>query len=206
MYAILNKYLFQNKSINIPGLGTIWMEVRPASLDTTTRSVLPPVYYFRFDKYFDAPDRDFFSYLAMIGQIPEYEAMRQYNEFAYNLREQLNRHQEAVWEGVGELKKDLEGNIRFGSALQNPFFLQPVPAEKLFRADAQHTLLVGDRERTNGEMSRWFSEEPVHGNRFWWLVALITGMAALLVIAIHFSSHGWNVESAGNQQGIHVIR
>ncbi|MEO6960589.1 MAG: hypothetical protein ABIY90_01405, partial [Puia sp.] len=116
MYAILNKYLFQNKSINIPGLGTIWMEVRPASLDTTTRSVLPPVYYFRFDKYFDAPDRDFFSYLAMIGQIPEYEAMRQYNEFAYNLREQLNRHQEAVWEGVGELKKDLEGNIRFGSA------------------------------------------------------------------------------------------
>jgi hypothetical protein len=206
MYAILNRYLFQHKSINIPGLGTIFLEVTPASLDATTRTISPPAYYFRFDKYFDTPDKDFFSYLATTRRIPEYEAMRQYNEFAYNLRESVNHHQAALWEGVGELSRDDDGNIQFSSLLQNPPFLQPVPAEKRVRANAQHTLLVGDRERTSDEMSQWFSEEPVHGNRLWWLVALIVGAAALLVMAIHFSSHGWNVESVGNQQSFQTAR
>jgi hypothetical protein len=204
MYSILNKYLFQHKSINIPGLGTIWLETTPAAIDATTRTALPPSFYFRFDKYFDAPDKEFFSYLASKQQISDYEALRQYNEFAYNLRDRINHLQEAVWEGVGALRKDGEGNIHFESALQNPFFLQPVPAEKLVRANAQHTLLVGDRERTSSEMSAWFSEEPAHRHRLWWLVALITGIAAVLVILFHFSFHGWKVESTGNQQTIQV--
>lgn len=206
MYKILNKYLFQHKSISIPGLGTLLMESNPATLDTGTRSAIPPAYYFRFDKYFDSPDKEFFSYLAANQQIPDYEALRQYNEFAFALRDRLNHLQEAVWEGVGVLKKDGEGNILFDSALENPFFLQPVPAEKLVRADARHRLLVGDRERTSDEMSKWFSEEPVHGNRLWWLVALIAGIAAVLIILFHFSSHGWKVESTGNQQQIQLTK
>ncbi len=204
MYATLNKYLFQHKSISIPGLGTIWMESTPANIDAGTRTAVPASYYFRFDKYFDSPDKEFFSYLAAKQQISDYEALRQYNEFAYALRDRINHLQNAVWEGVGELKKDAEGNIHFESAMRNPFFLQPVPAEKMVRADAQHTLLVGDRERTSDEMSKWFSEEPVHGNRLWWLVALITGIAAALVITIHFSSQGWKVESTGNQQTLRL--
>jgi hypothetical protein len=206
MYKILNRYLFLNKSISIPGLGTIIMETGPAKPDAGSRTILPPVYSFRFDKYFDSPDKDFFSYLASSQQIPDYEALRQYNEFAYNLRDRLNHLQEAVWEGVGSLKKDSDGNILFDSTMGNPDFLQPVPAEKVVRADARHKLLVGDRERTSDEMSKWFAEEPVHGNRLWWLVALIIGIAAVLTILFHFSSHGWNVESTGNQEQVHLTK
>jgi len=65
-------------------------------------------------------------------------------------------------------------------------------------------LLVGDRERSNSEMSDWFAEEPVHGNRLWWLVALLVGVAAVFVIILNFSIHGWRVESTGNQQTIQV--
>ena len=54
------------------------------------------------------------------------------------------------------------------------------------------------------EMSDWFAEEPVHGNRLWWMVALLGGIVAALVIMIHFSSHGWDVGSTGNQQTIQV--
>jgi ribose/xylose/arabinose/galactoside ABC-type transport system permease subunit len=55
-------------------------------------------------------------------------------------------------------------------------------------------------------MSKWFAEEPVHGNRLWWLVALIIGIAAVLTILFHFSSHGWNVESTGNQEQVHLTK
>jgi hypothetical protein len=204
MYAILNRYLFLNKSIAVPGLGVICMESQPASIDTSTRTIQPPTYRFRFDKFFDSPDKDLFSYLSSQQHISDYEALRQYNDFAYSLRDRLNYFREAPWEGLGILKKDDTGEIHFETSIENPFFLQPVPAEKVVRANAKHMLLVGDRERSNSEMSDWFAEEPVHGNRLWWLVALLGGIAAFLVIMMHFSSHGWNVGSTGNQQMIQV--
>ncbi len=206
MFPILNRYLFLNKSIPVPGLGSICLETMPATIDASTRCLIPPVYQFRFDKFFDAPDKDFFAYLSARQQISDYEALRQYNEFAYDLRDRLNYSREAVWEGLGILKKDDMGEIQFESHLEKPFFLQPVPAEKVVRADAKHMMLVGDRQRSNREMSDWFSEEPVHGNRLWWLAALIGGILALMLIMFHFSTHGWNVGSTGNQKLIQAVK
>jgi hypothetical protein len=204
MYTILNRYLFLHKSIPIPGLGTICLESQAATIDASTRTIHPPVYRFRFDKFSDSPDKDLFAYLSAQQKISDYEALRQYNDFAYSLRDRLNYFREAPWEGLGILKKDDMGDIHFESSILNPSFLQPVPAEKVVRTNAKHMLLVGDRERSSREMSDWFAEEPIHGNRLWWLVALIAGIAAALIIMIHFSSQGWNVESTGNQQTIRV--
>ncbi len=204
MYTILNRYLFLHKSIPIPGLGTICMESQAATIDASTRTIHPPVYRFRFDKFSDSPDKDLFAYLSAQQKISDYEALRQYNDFAYSLRDRLNYFREAPWEGLGVLKKDDVGDIHFESSILNPSFLQPVPAEKVVRTNAKHMLLVGDRERSSREMSDWFAEEPIHGNRLWWLVALVGGIAAALIIMFHFSSKGWNVESTGNQQTIQV--
>ena len=204
MYTILNRYLFLHKSIPVPGLGTICMESQPATIDASTRSIQPPVYRFRFDKFSDSPDKNLFNYLSAQQNISDYEALRQYNDFAYSLRDRLNYHREAPWEGLGILKKDDMGEIHFETSILNPFFLQPVPAEKVVRANAKHMLLVGDRERSNNEMSDWFAEEPVHGNRLWWLVALLGGIAAVFIIILHFSNHGWKVESTGNQQSVQL--
>ena len=79
MFEELNSYLYQHKSISIPGLGTIYMESLPASIDSSSKNILPPLYYFRFDKYFDAPDKEFFSYLASEKNMADYEAIRWYN-------------------------------------------------------------------------------------------------------------------------------
>jgi hypothetical protein len=200
MYAILNKYLFLNKSIPVSGLGTICLENIPATVDASTRTVRPPAFRFRFDKFYDSPDKSLFSFLSVHQNISDYEALRQYNDFAYSLRDRLNYFHEAEWEGLGTLKKDDTGDIHFESLISKPFFLQPVPAEKVVRSNARHMMLVGDRERSNREMTDWFAEEPVHGNRLWWLVALLGGIVAALLIMFHFSSQGWNVGSTGNQQ------
>ncbi|HLZ88634.1 MAG TPA: hypothetical protein VKQ52_15370, partial [Puia sp.] len=64
MFAVLNAYLFQHRSISIPGLGTIYLETLPAAVDVADRTMQPPAYHFRFDKYFDAPDKEFFAFVA----------------------------------------------------------------------------------------------------------------------------------------------
>jgi hypothetical protein len=206
MYPILNRYLFLNKSIPVPGLGSICLETLPATIDSSTRSLVPPVYQFRFDKFSDSPDKDFFSYLSMHQRITDYEALRQYNEFAFDLRERLNYSREVSWDGLGILRKDDAGDVHFESTIAEPFFLKPVQAEKVIRPNAKHMMLVGDRERSNREMSDWFAEEPVHGNRLWWMVALVGGIVAAMIIMFHFSNHGWNVGSTGNQQLIQIVK
>ncbi|HEX3767108.1 MAG TPA: hypothetical protein VHT72_01975, partial [Puia sp.] len=84
MYTILNRYLFLHKSIPIPGLGTICLESQAATIDASTRTIHPPVYRFRFDKFSDSPDKDLFVYLSTQQKISDYEALRQYNDFAYS--------------------------------------------------------------------------------------------------------------------------
>jgi len=206
MIEILNSYLFQHKSISIPGLGTIYMETIPASVDTATHNMLPPLYYFRFDKYVDAPDKQFFSYLAARKEIADYEAIRIYNEFSYALRESVDREEKVKWETVGEWKKNAEGNILFESALDNPAFLRPVPARKVIHPDARHVLLVGDNERTSVEMNEWLNHEAdaTEGGRPWWIYALIVAIISVLLLLFHFSYNGWNINSVGNQQKLEV--
>ncbi len=60
MVKLISTYLIQNKSVSIPGLGTIYVERVPAQSDFVNRQLLPPAYHYRFDKYFDAPGKDFY--------------------------------------------------------------------------------------------------------------------------------------------------
>jgi hypothetical protein len=197
MFEVLNAYLFQHRSISIPGLGTIYLETLPSDVDVADRTMLPPTYRFRFDKYFDAPDKEFFSYLATHRNILDYEAIKWYNEFSFELRNRIRAEDQVSWDGVGILRKDGSGNVLFESVRAPAFFLQPTPAVRVNRLDAQHTLLVGDRERTSGEMNEWLQEEGTGKRRLsWWVIALILAVAGLAVLGWHFYSHGW---STGNQ-------
>jgi len=197
MFAVLNAYLFQHRSISIPGLGTIYLETLPAESDVVDRTMLPPVYRFRFDKYFDAPDKEFFGYLASQQNMLDFEAIKWYNEFSFELRNRIKSEDQVSWDGVGILKKDGSGDILFESVKAPAFFLQPTPAIRVQREDAQHTLVVGDRERTSGEMNEWLQEENNGRRRIsWWVIAIVLAVVGLAVLGWHFYTNGW---STGNQ-------
>jgi hypothetical protein len=198
MFQVLNAYLFQHRSISIPGLGTIYMETFPASVDVADRTIHAPLYKFRFDKYFDAPDREFFSYLAFQKNILDFEAIKWYNEFSSELRSRIRSEEQVTWDGVGILKKDGTGNTLFESTADTGLFMTPAPAMRVNRQNASHTLLVGDQERTNFEMNEWLHEEAdTRKNKSWWIIAIVLGGLALGILVWHFYSNGWSV---GNQQ------
>ena len=197
MFQVLNAYLFQHRSISIPGLGTIYLETLPANVDVADRTMLPPAYRFRFDKYFDAPDKEFFSYIASQRDILDYEAIKWYNEFSFELRNRIRTEDQVSWDGVGILKKDPSGSVVFESVGGNTLFMVPTPAMRVNRQDAQHTLLVGDQERTNVEMNEWLHEEGAGRKKTsWWIIALVLGLVALAILGWHFYSNGW---ATGNQ-------
>ena len=198
MFQVLNAYLFQHRSISIPGLGTIYLETFSADVDVADRTLLPPVYKFRFDKYFDAPDRDFFSFIAVKRNILDYEAIKWYNEFSFELRNRIRTEAEVNWDGVGILKKDDTGNILFESVDGKDLFLAPTPAMRVNRQNAQHTILVGDQEKTNFEMNEWLHDEEAGRatKKSWWIPALVLAIIILALLGWHFYANGW---SLGNQ-------
>ncbi|HEY4109055.1 hypothetical protein [Puia sp.] len=197
MFEVLNAYLFQHRSISIPGLGTIYLETLPAAVDVADRTMLPPVYHFRFDKYFDAPDKEFFTFIATQQNVLDYEAIKWYNEFSFELRNRIKNEDAVSWDGVGILKKDGSGNVLFEPAASSFGFLQPTPAMRVNRQNAQHTLLVGDRERTSDEMNEWLHDDAGKRRKMaWWVIALIIAGAGLAFLGWYFYSHGL---SMGNQ-------
>ncbi len=196
MFQVLNAYLFQHRSISVPGLGTIYLETHPANIDVARRAMLPPRYHFRFDKYFDAPDKEFFSYIANQQNMLDYEAIKWYNEFSYDLRNQIRLEEKVKWDGVGILKKDYSGNVIFESVPDGLVFMEAIPAIRVNRQNAQHMLLVGDQERTNFEMNEWLSDENISKKRYWWIYALVLAILALGFLGWHFYTNGWQI---GNQ-------
>jgi hypothetical protein len=208
---ILNKYLAQYRSISIPGLGALVVESIPAITDFVNRQIHPVQHKIRFDKYFDAPDREFFNYLAHQQDIPDFEAIRWYNEFAYDLRTRLRTEGKAAWEGVGEFRKDESGEIIF-EQYRAPYELYPsITADRVVRNTVNHSLLVGDKEKTAGEMAELLNEEyvlsqqPLPSPRKWIKTAIWLALAALALLMLHFAINGFRWGSSANRLPVGVI-
>lgn len=201
MERLIRIYLLQKSSVSIPGLGTIYVERSPARSDFINRQVLPPSYHYRFDKYFDAPGKDFFTFLAARKNIADYEAIKLYNEWAHSLRNHLSTEQASTLKGIGVLKRGESGDVIFEPESLPDMLNIPVPAERIIRTDAKHTMLVGDREISNVEMTGFLQDEVHKEKTSWWIYALIIGAIALTAILFHFF-RGAKASPFGNHQTI----
>ncbi|MBL7735995.1 MAG: hypothetical protein JNL51_11095 [Chitinophagaceae bacterium] len=186
MIEELNSYLLQHKSIGIPGLGTIYVERIPAQSDFVNKQLLPPAYHYRFNKYFDVPDKQFFSYLAAQKEVADYEAIRIYNEWAQEFKSKIETDREVRWNGVGVLTADDSGDILFEPVASLTSFMPAVPAQRVIRDNVKRLMLVGDKELTNEEMAGFLSEETQVEKPSWWMYALIILALALIFIFFYY--------------------
>lgn len=198
----LYSYLLQFRQLPIPGLGTILVERKPAQTDFVNKQLLPPSFSFKFDKYFDAPDKEFFTFLAAQNDMADYEAIRWYNEWSYELRNKIRTDNPVVLEKVGMLKKDLSGDIVFVPAPPLDLALEPVAAERVIRQNAKHTVLVGDREWTNEEAAENLSGDESKESKAWWIITIVLTTILLLILFFKFYQNGLNTGAIGNQQTI----
>ncbi|MEP6747120.1 MAG: hypothetical protein ABJB86_05325 [Bacteroidota bacterium] len=206
MYEVLNKYLFQHKSISIPGLGSLVAESIPAVSDFANKQLLPVQIKFRFDKYFDVPDKNFFIYVSEKKKIADFEAIRWYNEFAADLRNRIRTGEEAVWQDIGVFKKDFGGEVVFEPYASPYEFYPVVKAERIIHADAKHSILVGDKEKTNYEMTELLSDKIYVEKESWWIYALILAAIGFSILFFHLYRNNMKWGASGNQQRIEIVQ
>ena len=182
---LLYHYFIQSRSLSLPGIGTFDLFRIAAQTDFANRKILAPGYTISYDSINDAPHKDLFDYISRKRSIPEWEAIKEVNDFAHDMKQQLRSGQEVSWDGIGLLKAGVGGDIFFEPQSLQYGFIGPVNAHRVVRQGVSHPMLVGDRELGSHEMQDMLSSEEYFANEKegWWVYAAILAAVAVLLIA-----------------------
>ena len=186
--GLLHEYFVQNGSLNLPGIGVFRLMRVSAQVDIANRKILPPSYTVRFDNRGEAPSKDLFAYLSMRTGANDLEAVRLLNHFAFDMKDRLQRGEQVEWSGFGRLQPDKGSGFGFEPDRMTFDFTSEVRAHRIIHKDAEHTITVGEDEKTNVEMREILSEigeKPGLMSRFWFR-ALLVLLTALIIIASRF--------------------
>jgi len=197
MQNTLYEFLVINKKLSLPGIGTIFLMQKPSQLDFTNRQFNPPLFYFTIESKDDNPSKKLFDWLYSSYGIAEWDAVKTINDFSFSLRNKISETGEVSWEKVGVFRRNEAGNIKIDPCATGKQNLQPVHAEKVIREKFDHVLLVGEREKSSGEMKEYFAEE-LPAKNYAWIIAVVLTILAVMFIGWYFSEKGFNPSSAGN--------
>jgi len=196
MFEQINEYLIFHKRVSVPGIGTFLIERKPAEADFPNRKILAPGYNISLNTESNTASKKFFAWLAAALNTTERDAVVRFNDFAFDLKKQIDSGAIIKWIGIGTLSNGLGGAIKF-TATDELNTDQPVVAEKIIREKYEHTVRVGEDERTSAEMVEML-KQPKKIHSLWWAYALVLALIAFIFICWYFSEHGLNVASTAN--------
>ena len=186
MQQLIAAYLFQHKNCPLPGLGTLWVKQGNAQTDFSNKAITAPAPAIVFEAKETDADK-LLDYIAFKNNTTIYQAIETLGQFGNNLKSVILSNSNATLDGVGSFSADASGNISFTAIPLPAAFLQPVTAERVIHPQAQHNILVGDKETTNTLMTEYFSEDaPVQKSR-WWIWAIVLGAIGIIALLVYMS-------------------
>jgi hypothetical protein len=182
--GLLHDYFIQNGSLSLPGIGVFRLVRISPQADLANRKLLPPSYTVRFDNRNSTPSKELFSYIAMRTGMDELDAVRRMNHYAYDIKDRLQHGGKVEWPGMGTLLPDNGSGFGFEPNRMTFDFTSEVDARRVIHKQSQHTVIVGDEEKTNEEMQEILLEperKPGWVSGFWFRALLIALVAAAII-------------------------
>lgn len=180
MEYLIAPILFKKRSCRLPGIGTLSVKNHPASYNITAAVIKAPEPFISFSPAKENDDNVFNEFTALSELI----------------RKDIDEKGTVTIKGVGEFIKRESGEIDFLPLQTDPLFMPEVTAIRVIRQNAEHTMLVGDKETTNTQMTGYFvdAEEaamPVKDR--WWIWAIVMLTIGLAVIGLYLLQNGCNL-------------
>jgi nucleoid DNA-binding protein len=198
MRDLITSYLIQAKECNLPGLGSFKIVTKPASVDVANKKMFPPADEIIFSERTDKISDDLITYVAHKKDIDPTVSKEEIKDWCRSTKEKIASGDEVSFDSIGSIQKDAGGKIFF-TRQEHLTFLEPVIAERVIHKDAEHAMLVGDKETTSSAMNLLLNEEAETKNSSWNTIALILLVIALLVIFLHFYTSPPGSIATGNQ-------
>jgi hypothetical protein len=185
MHNQIASYLFQHKTCPLPGLGTLSVKYAAAEYDFTNKSITAPKTYIEFSST-SSDTTGLLHYLAATSGSSAGDVSGALDDFCSDLKKEMTGQQAAQLKNVGSFFVDASGNINFKPEELPVVFAQPVFADRVVHPDAEHAILVGDKETTNTFMAELLTPKTETRDR-WWIWAIILGAVGLIALLIYFT-------------------
>jgi nucleoid DNA-binding protein len=173
MFNVIASSLFQKKSCRLPGIGTLEVVTRSAEYDFSNQQISAPQHR-----------------IVFINASSSDNTFNEFSAISQLMKQKLKDEGMVEIDGLGSFVKDGNGSLQFVPVEIDSNLLQPVVAERVIHKDAEHAILVGDKETTNVEMTEYYTDETAVAKDKWWIWAIVLGVVAISVIAYYLSQNG----------------
>lgn len=178
-------YLFQHKTCPLPGLGTLSINCSEAGSDFASKVFIAPKPVVHFE-HTETDSAGLLNYIVATTGVDKYEATEALTRFCGNLRQKASSQADVHLNSIGSFFADASGTISFKQEELPAAYMQPVFAERVIHPDAEHQILVGDKETTNTIMTELLAPKDETKDR-WWIWAIVLGVLGLLALLIYFT-------------------
>lgn len=195
VFKQLTNYLLQYRRISIPSVGTIRLIQQPAQLDVANKIITPPSFTTEISCDESVPEHQL-AFLSAALQEERGRVLDRLSDLGQRLQSKLQGNG-FEWKGIGWISQS-------GATSEvAPAMLQPVRAERVLRPGAEHSVLVGDQQRTSGQMSGLKEEAGLVAEKersVWMIVGwTLLGLAILYIVFLLYQGK-FRVGSTGSKQ------
>lgn len=186
MLTALYKYLVLNEIVAIPGVGNFTITNIPATLKVSV--IHPPQQVLSFHAGTALTDKKFYSFLAAENGVSEVDAVRKFQDFAYQLRKDIQSNNHVELTGLGTFTKSTTGELTFQPILSlDPLF--PSISVKEVAAPATSIEAEAEVQMEEHGIEVYPEDEAIPKDR-WWIWPLILAVVALAAIGFYFMQEG----------------
>lgn len=168
----------------MPGLGTFSILNSSANADFTNKLIQAPHPTVEFVQVETNPAA-LTEYISRSASLNMQEAADALKDYCHGLKELIDEGNTVSLAQVGSIFVNENGKIIFTPEDLPAAFLQSVVAERVIHPEAEHQMLVGDKETTNKAMSELFATKTEMKSR-WWVWAIVLGAVGLLLLLFYF--------------------
>lgn len=172
MLKILLEFFALDKKVAVPGVGTIAVRY-DASEDSFGSKTIRPA---KADIIFtENEEENAIAGFETFARTRYSKSREEVDQFYKNFTNKLNNEKRLNLDGIGVLEKE-DNVIRFRQTFDTADFLPVLNAGKVIRDNAEHTITVGENERTSTQMREALSRQE--SKKYWWVYVLIVLLVA----------------------------
>ena len=183
MLRILLEFFAVHKKIAVPGVGTFSVRYNAPEDNFGNKTITPAKANIIFTE--DEEDSVVAGFEKFAGT--HYNKSREeLDRFYKNFTDKLNDEKRLNLDGIGVLEKE-DNTVKFRQTFNELAFFPVVNAEKVIRENAEHTITVGENERTSTQMREALSKQE--SKKYWWvyvLIVLLIGAAGYFFYRFYF--------------------
>lgn len=186
--GLLYRYFSLSGNVSIPGVGALTQTRIAAVNEFIGRRMIPPYNTMKFNPGNHETSTEQTDYIGYHSGKDRESVLSGLRILGEALLKHLQVEKKLEWKGIGIFSIAENGEILFLPNSIAPDFFSPVEYVHVLRKNAEHSIIVGDGERTSSDMEVFFEVQRTNaGKNKWQKAALMLLIVSALLLLMRFT-------------------